>query len=83
MSSFDALQAALSKQGLKIPRGARLVEAWEHDGHLVVTGTPASDEDEETGHNCDAMGCSSISHVVFRIPIPAGVLLDGALKPLP
>lgn len=81
MNSFDSLQATLAKQGLRIPKGARLVEAWEHNGHLVVMGTPAREEDEETGHNCDAMGCSSVSHVVLRVPIPDGVLVDGAMKP--
>lgn len=81
MNSFDSLQAELAKQGLGIPKGARLIEAWEHDGHLIVTGIPVAHEDEEAGHNCDTMGCSSASHVVLRVPIPSGVLVDGALKP--
>ena len=33
------------------------------DGKIVITGWP--DEDDES-HNCDAMGCSSVSHVIFR-----------------
>lgn len=32
-------------------------------GQLVITGMP--DEDDET-HNCDHMGCSSVSHVIYR-----------------
>lgn len=30
---------------------------------IVVIGMP--DEDDET-HNCDHMGCSSVSHVIYR-----------------
>jgi hypothetical protein len=30
---------------------------------IVVCGIPDSDDEE---HNCDAMGCSSTSHVIFR-----------------
>jgi hypothetical protein len=29
---------------------------------LVVTGQPDSDDEN---HNCDRMGCSSVSHVLF------------------
>lgn len=32
-------------------------------GEIVITGIP--DSEDET-HNCDAMGCSSVSHVIFR-----------------
>ncbi|CAI6087200.1 LexA family protein [Cohnella sp. JJ-181] len=30
---------------------------------LVLTGTPREDDDT---HSCDALGCSSVSHVIFR-----------------
>lgn len=36
------------------------------DNEIVVTGFP--DEDDKT-HNCDEMGCSSVSHVLFRTEI--------------
>lgn len=36
---------------------------YRKDGHIVVCGVP--DFDDET-HNCDHMGCSSVSHVLFR-----------------
>ena len=46
-----------------IPKGAKLVEAYETDTEIVVLGFP--DENDET-HNCDAMGCSTFSHVMYR-----------------
>lgn len=33
------------------------------NGEMVITGIP--DENDET-HNCDEMGCSSLSHVLYR-----------------
>ncbi|MCQ4925000.1 hypothetical protein NE686_18005 [Tissierella carlieri] len=30
-------------------------------GEIVVTGIP-----NDEGHNCDAMGCNSINHVIYR-----------------
>lgn len=33
------------------------------NGHIVVCGIPDEDDEE---HNCDYMGCSSMSHVLFR-----------------
>jgi hypothetical protein len=32
-------------------------------GEMIITGYP--DEDNES-HNCDEMGCSSVSHVLYR-----------------
>jgi hypothetical protein len=32
-------------------------------GEIVITGSPISDDEN---HNCDMMGCSSISHVLYR-----------------
>jgi hypothetical protein len=45
---------------------------------LVVIGTPDPDEDEEIGHNCDAMGCGQ-AHVVIRAKITH---IDAALAAL-
>jgi hypothetical protein len=36
------------------------------DGDLVLLGTP---RDDDEGHNCDAMSCSSLSHVLLRVPL--------------
>ncbi len=35
------------------------------DGRFVIVGTPLDSEDEERGHNCDAMGCGQ-EHVLHR-----------------
>lgn len=47
-----------------IPVGARLVEAYETETEIIVLGWP---KDGDDSHNCDAMGCSSVSHVMHRI----------------
>jgi hypothetical protein len=59
-----------------IPEGARLVEAYETATEVVVCGDPPPEPeglDEEqyvayyqTAHNCDLMGCGTLSHVVYR-----------------
>lgn len=52
---------------LRIPNGYRELKnidsVFISDGKIVITGEP--DEDDES-HNCDAMGCTSVSHVIFR-----------------
>lgn len=35
-------------------------------GEVIITGYP--DWDDE-GHNCDEMGCSSVEHVLIRVPL--------------
>ena len=35
-------------------------------GEIVITGMPHEDDED---HNCDFMGCSSVSHVIFRYKI--------------
>jgi hypothetical protein len=35
-------------------------------GEIVITGAPIEDDES---HNCDAMGCSSVSHVLYRASI--------------
>jgi len=43
-----------------------------HDGQLILIGQPPDeDESEECAHNCDDMGCSSVSHVIERHQLTA------------
>lgn len=76
MNQFDFFQDDIAPK-LFVPTGARLVEAWEFDGELIVTGCPSCDDDS---HNCDEMGCTSVSHVILRAPIPSGATLAGASR---
>jgi hypothetical protein len=58
-----------------IPKGAELVEAYMTAREIIVMGQPPEDDDEETGHNCDAMGCG-LSHVLYRMPLPNKQITD-------
>lgn len=55
-----------------IPKGAKLCECYETPTQFVVIGKPndCKDENDPSYHNCDAMGCSSISHVIARFSKP-------------
>ena len=52
---------------MEIPKGYEEIKnvtgVYRKDGQIVICGIP--DEDNEI-HDCDYMGCSSISHVLFR-----------------
>lgn len=46
-----------------IPKGSKLIEAYmTQQNELIVLGEP----DLVKNHNCDAMGCSTFNHVIFR-----------------
>ena len=59
-----------------IPDGGKLVEAYETDNQIIIIGDPPPEPEglsteeyerwEETAHNCDQMGCSTLSHVLYR-----------------
>ncbi len=49
-----------------IPEGAKLVEAYLTEKEVIVCGMPKSDDES---HNCDQMGCSSLSHVIHRFSL--------------
>lgn len=50
-----------------IPTGAQLVECYETKDEFIILGHPDSHAaDDESGHNCDQMGCSSVFHVIAR-----------------
>lgn len=48
-----------------IPETASLVECYETATEYIIIGTPESDDET---HDCDAMGCGTLSHVMARIP---------------
>jgi len=54
-----------------IPEGGKLMEAYETETELIVIGDPTEK------HDCDLMGCSSVSHVRYRIPLEN---IDPSLK---
>lgn len=64
-----------------IPSSGRLIEAYETATEIIVCGEPPDEpegltEEEyaiyyETSHNCDAMGCGTLSHVIYRFNKPA------------
>lgn len=49
----------------------KYTRVYVSDRWLLITGTPEESEDEETGHNCDAMGCGW-EHVLYRFPLDKG-----------
>lgn len=49
--------------------GYERVEAYMGNGEIVVCGTPEPDDES---HDCDAMGCSTFSHVVYRSTLRGG-----------
>lgn len=53
-----------------IPKGTRLVECYETERNYIILGQPSDCEDENSPeyHNCDAMGCGTLSHVVKIVP---------------
>lgn len=50
-----------------LPKGATLVEAYLTEREIIVMGRPKEDDEN---HNCDAMGCGTLSHVRHRLPLP-------------
>lgn len=53
-----------------VPSGYTRIDAtvWIGLKDVVITGQPEESDDEETGHNCDAIGCGW-DHVLYRIPL--------------
>lgn len=61
-----------------IPEGYWKIDTYTNGYEIIVCGDPLSeDQYEEAGislesplaHNCDAMGCTSVSHVIYRVSI--------------
>lgn len=54
-------------------------EVFQTRTELIVTGWP---DPQDENHNCDALGCTSVSHVLFRFPLPtAGVPATDCTEP--
>ena len=73
---FHAEQARGEGDELSTPKGWRRIYAYTNDREVLICGDPPSEaegvaDDDEAGHNCDAMGCSTLSHVLVRLPLPA------------
>ena len=46
-----------------IPKGAQFRECYETQREIIVCGWPEMDDES---HDCDAMGCSTLNHVLYR-----------------
>lgn len=78
-----------------IPAGGELIEAYETEKEIIVLGNPP-DEPEgltdeqmsdwyESAHNCDEMGCGTLSHVMYRfskLPTPCPQVVEGLREAL-
>lgn len=51
-----------------IPEGSKLVEAYETLSKVVVMYGAGEEIPED--HNCDEMGCGSLSHVKYKLRKP-------------
>ncbi len=60
---WDGVTRRMSIPMWMVPKGAMFRECWETDTEIIVVGWP---EDDDESHNCDVMGCSSVSHVLYR-----------------
>jgi hypothetical protein len=50
-----------------IPEGTKLIEAYKTKDEIIVLGNPYwFCHGHPSRHNCDAMGCSSVAHVIIR-----------------
>lgn len=66
------VERQLLEGGPTVPKGARLIsydmasgtEVWHYGGEHVTVGNLTEDDTE---HDCDAMGCGSMTHVLSRV----------------
>jgi hypothetical protein len=55
----------------RTPKGWRELNAYsvyvnQDMTRIIVCGDPQDEDEEECNHNCDYMGCTSVSHVILR-----------------
>lgn len=50
--------------GHMIPKGAKLVECYLTEREVIICGGI-----DDESHNCDLMGCSTMSHVIHRFQL--------------
>ncbi len=48
-----------------VPEGYEKMDAYSNGKNLIILGVPRDDSD----HNCDAMGCGTLDHVIAIIPL--------------
>ena len=54
----------------RTPKGYWKLEAYTNGYEIIFIGDPPKvDEDSPLYHNCDAMGCGNLAHVVARLPV--------------
>lgn len=75
-AQVESLKRQLSKYATErehdwVPDGYSLAMAYTDGKEVVIVGSPDEDKDTALDHNCDALGCSSVSHVVIRVGVPA------------
>ncbi len=46
----------------RVPAGYQKIDAYSNGTKVVLCGRPGKDD----GHDCDAMGCGSLDHVLYR-----------------
>jgi hypothetical protein len=49
-----------------IPKNTKLVECYLTEKEVIICGTPKNDDES---HDCDLMGCSTMSHVIHRFSL--------------
>ena len=52
----------MDKYSAPVEMGYKTHNAYETETQVIVCGDPGDNEN----HNCDEMGCTSVSHVLFR-----------------
>jgi len=50
------------KENAPIESGYTVRDCYETEREFIICGDPEEIDD----HNCDEMGCSSVSHVIYR-----------------
>lgn len=61
---FESEWMILRVPRYSVPEGAQLAECYQTAKEWIIMGQPSESDD----HNCDEMGCGTLSHVLVRIP---------------